>query len=66
MVITASPARVAAILAGILGFALLPPGVAFLGGSSGAAMTAGPLVSVIELTKVRPLLAQADDLAAPP
>ena len=66
MVVGASPARVAAILAGTLGFALLRPGGTSLVGSSVSAMIAVPMVSIVDLTNVRPLLAQADDLAPPP
>jgi hypothetical protein len=66
MVVTASHARVAAILADTLGFALLPPGAASLVRSSVSATMAIPMVSVAALTKVRPLLVQTDDLAAPP
>src|SRR4051812_46733632 len=57
MVVIASPARVAAILAGTLWFALLLPGGASMLESS---------VSATIATKIQPLLAQADDLAAPP
>jgi hypothetical protein len=66
MVVTASLARVAAILAGNLWFALLPPGAASLVGSSVSATIANSLVSVVDLTKGQPLLAQANDLASPP
>jgi hypothetical protein len=66
MVVSASPARVVAILAGALGFALLLPGGAASVGGSVSAMVAIPMVSVVDLTKVQPSLAQADDLALPP
>jgi hypothetical protein len=66
MVVTANPARVAAILAGTLAFALLLPGGASLVGRSGSAPRAVPTVSVVDLPKIQPLLAQADDLAPPP
>ena len=66
MVVTASPARVAAILAGTVGFALLLPGGASLVGISVSAMIANPMVSMAALTNVQPLLAQVDDLASPP
>ncbi len=66
MVVTASPARVAVILAGSLGFALLAPGGAPLVGSSVSATMVNPIVSVVEVTKLQRLLAQADDLASPP
>jgi WXXGXW repeat (2 copies) len=66
MVVIASPARVAAILAGTLWFALLLPGGASILESSVSATIANPIVSVAALTKIQPLLAQADDLAAPP
>jgi len=62
MVVSASPAPVAAILAGALGFTLLMPGGAASVGSS----TAVPVVSLVDLTRAQPLLAQADDLAPPP
>jgi hypothetical protein len=66
MVVSASPARVAAILAGTLGLALLLPGDASVVGSSFSATIANPIVSLAALTKVQPLLAQADDLGPPP
>ena len=66
MVVIASPARVAAILAGTLWLALLLPGGASILESSVSATIADPIVSVAALTKIQPLLAQADDLAAPP
>jgi hypothetical protein len=66
MVVIASPARVAAILAGTLWFALLLPGGASILESSVSATVANQIVSVAALTKIQPLLAQADDLAAPP
>jgi hypothetical protein len=62
MVVIASPARVAAILAGTLWFALLLPGGASILESSVSATIANPIVSVAALTKIQPLLAQADDL----
>jgi WXXGXW repeat (2 copies) len=65
MVVTATPARIAAILAGTLWFALLLPGGASLVGSSVSAAVANPAVPVADLTKLQPLLAQADDLAPP-
>jgi hypothetical protein len=66
MMVTASPARGAAILAGTLGFALLLPGGASVVGSSVPTMIAIPIVSMVEITKAQPLLAQADALAPPP
>jgi hypothetical protein len=66
MVATASPARVTAILAGVLGFALLSPEGASLIGRSVSAAIVNPIVSVVDLTEVQLLLAQADDLASPP
>jgi hypothetical protein len=65
MLATASPARVTAILAGVLGFALLSPGGASLIGRSVFAAIANPIVSVVDLAEVQLLLAQADDLAPP-
>jgi hypothetical protein len=59
------PARVAAILAGTFWFALLLPGGASILGSSVSATIPNPIVSVAALTKIQPLLAQADDLAPP-
>src|SRR5437868_2255720 len=66
LVVTATPARVTATLAGILGSALLLPGGASLVGSSGSAPVAVPTVSVVDLPKIQPLLARPDDLAPPP
>ena len=65
MLVTASPARVVAILTGALGSALLLSGVASVVGSSVSATIANPIVSVVDLAKVQPLLAQADDMAPP-
>jgi hypothetical protein len=66
MMVTASPARGAAIVAGTLWFALLLPGGASVVGSSVSTMVAIPIVSMVEITKAQPLLAQADALAPPP
>ena len=54
MVVTASPARAAAILAGTLGFALLLPGGGSLIGSSVSAALANLIVSVADLAKAQP------------
>src|SRR2546423_145703 len=66
MLATASPARVAAILAGSLGVALLLPGDASLVGSSASATMAISMASMVHPPKIQPLLAQADDPAPPP
>jgi hypothetical protein len=66
MVVIANPARVSAILAGGLGFALLSPGGASLIGRSVSAAIANHIVSVVDLTEVQLLLARADDLGSPP
>jgi hypothetical protein len=63
--VTASPTRTAAILAGTLWFALLLPEGASLVGSSVSAALANLIVSVADLAKAQPLLALADDLAPP-
>jgi hypothetical protein len=63
--VTASPTRTAAILAGTLWFALLLPGGASVVGSSVSAAVANLIVSVADLAKAQPLLALADDLAPP-
>ena len=65
MVVSASPARAAAVLAGTLGFTLILPGSATVVGSSASGTTAIPMISMVYLTKIQPLLAQADDLAPP-
>jgi hypothetical protein len=66
MVTTARPARVAAILAGSFGFALLLLGGVSLVETSVSATIAIPIVSVVDLAKVQRLLAQVDDLAPVP
>jgi hypothetical protein len=66
MVTTARPARVAAILAGGFGFALLLLGGVSLVETSVSATIAIPIVSVVDLAKVQRLLAQVDDLAPVP
>jgi hypothetical protein len=59
MVVTASPARVAVILAGTLGFALLPPGAASLVRSSVSATMAIAMVSM-GCPHQSPAIARAD------
>jgi hypothetical protein len=66
MVTTARPARVAAILAGSFGFALLLLGGVSLVETSVSATIAIPIVSVVDLSKVQRLLAQVDYLAPVP